>query len=85
MKYTTSVKTTNTVNEPFEVIVNRVKILLVAKPVGNVQGSPCDFCDAHEFKTIHGGATPLNCHKVLPSCFANQRQDKTSVVYKRVK
>lgn len=80
------IKTKNQVNEPFEVIVNGERMVIVAKKAGNSIDSPCDFCDLRDVaKTLKGGATPRNCHGVVPSCFANQREDNTSVIYKRIK
>lgn len=79
-------KTENKINEPFEVIVKGVKMLMVAKRLDNTQGSPCDSCDARDLaKTVNGGALPRNCHRVVPSCFAHQRKDNTSVIYKQLK
>ncbi len=79
------VKTSNKIGEPFEVVVKGVKMLIVARKMENVNVSPCESCDLREVKTVKGGTTPRNCHRIVPSCFAHQRKDNNSVIYKQIK
>lgn len=86
IKFKAMIKASNKVGKPFEIVVNGVKMTIVAKKSKSLQGSPCDLCDMRDVvKMVKGGVAPRNCLHVVPSCFAHQREDHTSVIYKQVK
>ena len=86
IKFRIMIKNRNKIGLPFEVVIDGKKTLVVAKKVGSVFFSPCDSCDLRDLvKTRNGKTTPRNCHRIVPSCFACQRVDNTSVIYKIVK
>ncbi len=85
IKFRMMIKNRNKIGLPFEVVINGKKMLVVSKKVGKVV-SPCDSCDLRDLiKTRGDKTTPRNCHRFVPSCFAFQRVDNTSVVYRLVK
>ena len=86
IKFRMMIKNRNKIGLPFEVVINGKKMLVVSKKVGSVFFSPCDSCDLRDLiKTRNGKTTPRNCHRFVPSCFACQRVDNISVVYRLVK